>query len=148
MDRRSHGASNGIVRRTTPCTPGVPTPGEAVGHADRKDAPRVSPLLGRRRVLRQCLFRTWRRAHPIALRAHASWLLVLGSRSGCGFEPAPASLLGCECPPATGLDDAGDLLEGLRHEHRAHLCITRLVPRDAGDCPELLEQAAVVGVDG
>ena len=66
----------------------------------------------------------------------------------CGFEPAPASVIGRQRAPAPGLDDPGHLLHRLRWEHGAHLTVTRLVPPDIRNGPELAKQPGAITVDG
>jgi len=69
-------------------------------------------------------------------------------KSRCGLEPAPSGFLGRERSPAPGLDDAGDELEDRGREHGAHLAVAGLVPTDAWDRPQPVEQPRPVRVDG
>ena len=82
------------------------------------------------------------------LARHFEGILAPGSTRLSGvwnqiLDPSPTP-----SAPTLGADHGGDLLEGLWREGRPHLVVSGLVPTDAGDRPDLGEEAGTVRVHG
>src|SRR5439155_673314 len=88
--------------------------------------------------------------HPLALNPPESgmWLRKAGSGQ---LSRLRAKILGASSSrptPPFRSDDRCDLLQRFGREYGAHLAVTRLVPPDIRDGPELPKELAVITVDG